>query len=228
LGRRCRRCPPESSSPSPRGKTPPKSSDQDHDLGGNSVESLSPGRGPVNVIRDRSWRRSSWQLFAKENPLTSVVPALHINRSQGARDLRPHHGLNNLSDDPKELTNAARTYLRQKFFDRPTAQSAAPTFWSRKRHGRIVESEGTAACASRCRAPWISLVGIEKKFCRAFQDLEVMLQLLARSATRRAHEPLQPRSGPASRPGDGHSASMLCCSTTAVPPSSPRTRSGRR
>ncbi len=49
-----------------------------------------------------------------EEPSHIVVPALHINRSQVREIFARRMGLENLSDDPKDLTNAARTWLRQK------------------------------------------------------------------------------------------------------------------
>ncbi len=91
-------------------------------------------------------------------------------------------GLKNLSDDPKELTNAARTYLRQKFLTVPTAISGANFLVAETGTVAVVESEGNGRMCLTLPRTMISLVGIEKVLPR-FQDLEVMLQLLARSAT---------------------------------------------
>ena len=115
-------------------------------------------------------------------PSHIVVPALHINRSQVREIFARTMGLNNLSDDPKELTNAARTYLRQKFLTVPTAISGANFLVAETGTVAIVESEGNGRMCLTLPRAMISLVGIEKVLPR-FQDLEVMLQLLARSAT---------------------------------------------
>src|SRR5262249_4245863 len=53
--------------------------------------------------------------LSKDEPSHIVVPALHINRSQIREIFARQMGLENLSDDPQELTAAARTYLRKKF-----------------------------------------------------------------------------------------------------------------
>jgi len=117
-----------------------------------------------------------------EDPSHIVVPALHINRSQVREIFARTMGLNNLSDDPKELTNAARTYLRQKFLTVPTAISGANFLVAETGTVAVVESEGNGRMCLTLPQTMISLVGIEKVLPR-FQDLEVMLQLLARSAT---------------------------------------------
>src|ERR1035441_4636008 len=60
-----------------------------------------------------------------EAPSHIVVPALHINRSQVREIFARRMGLQDLSDDPQALANAARTWLRQKFLTIPTAISGA-------------------------------------------------------------------------------------------------------
>ena len=115
-------------------------------------------------------------------PSHIVVPALHINRSQVREIFARTMGLKNLSDDPKELTNAARTYLRQKFLTVPTAISGTNFLIAESGTVSVVESEGNGRMCLTLPRTLISLVGIEKVLPR-FQDLEVMLQLLARSAT---------------------------------------------
>ena len=77
-----------------------------------------------------------------EEPSHIVVPALHINRSQVREIFARRMGLENLSDDPKALTNAARTYLRKKFLTIPTAISGANFLIAETGSVAIVESEG--------------------------------------------------------------------------------------
>jgi L-lactate dehydrogenase complex protein LldF len=117
-----------------------------------------------------------------EEPSHIVVPALHINRSQVREIFARRMGLANLSDDPQTLTNAARAYLRQKFLTIPTAISGANFLIAETGAVAVVESEGNGRMCLTLPRAMITLAGIEKVLPR-FQDLEVMLQLLARSAT---------------------------------------------
>ena len=115
-------------------------------------------------------------------PSHIVVPALHVNRSQVREIFARRMGLEHLSDDPKALTNAARTYLRQKFLTIPTAISGANFLIAETGAVSVVESEGNGRMCLTLPRAMITLAGIEKVLPR-FQDLEVMLQVLARSAT---------------------------------------------
>ena len=120
--------------------------------------------------------------LGRGEPSHIVVPALHINRSQ-VRDIFSHSmGLKDLSDDPQELTNAARTYLRQKFLTIPTAIGGGNSLIAETGSVAVVESEGNGRMCLTLPRTLITLAGIEKVIPR-FQDLEVILQLLARSAT---------------------------------------------
>jgi L-lactate dehydrogenase complex protein LldF len=120
--------------------------------------------------------------LGEQEPSHIVVPALHVNRSQVREIFARRMGLKNLSDDPKELTNAARTYLRQKFLSIPTAISGANFLIAETGGVAVVESEGNGRMCLTLPRTMITLAGIEKVLPR-FQDMEVMLQLLARSAT---------------------------------------------
>ena len=120
--------------------------------------------------------------LGNEEPSHIVVPALHINRSQ-VRDIfaRSMH-LDDLSDDPHALTAAARSYLRQKFLTIPTAISGANFLIAETGAVVVVESEGNGRMCLTLPRAMITLAGIEKILPR-YSDLEVMLQVLARSAT---------------------------------------------
>jgi L-lactate dehydrogenase complex protein LldF len=115
-------------------------------------------------------------------PSHIVVPALHVNRAQVREIFARRMGLKDLSDDPKELTNAARHYLRRKFLEVPTAISGANFLVAETGSVAVVESEGNGRMCLTLPRTMITLAGIEKVLPR-FQDLEVMLQVLARSAT---------------------------------------------
>ncbi len=115
-------------------------------------------------------------------PSHIVVPALHVNRSQVREIFARRMGIENLSDDPQALTAAARGYLRQKFLTAPAAISGANFLIAETGGVVVVESEGNGRMCLTLPRTLITLAGIEKVLPR-FADLEVMLQLLARSAT---------------------------------------------
>jgi L-lactate dehydrogenase complex protein LldF len=120
--------------------------------------------------------------LGEDEPSHIVVPALHVNRSQVREIFARSMGLPNLSDDPHALTDAARHYLRRKFLDIPTAISGANFLIAETGAVLIAESEGNGRMCLTLPRTLITLAGIEKVLPR-FHDLEVMLQVLARSAT---------------------------------------------
>ncbi len=120
--------------------------------------------------------------LGEDEPSHIVVPALHVNRSQVREIFARRMGLKDLSDDPQVLTAAARTYLRNKFLSVPTAISGANFLVAETGSVAIVESEGNGRMCLTLPRTLITLAGIEKVLPR-FKDLEVMLQVLARSAT---------------------------------------------
>jgi L-lactate dehydrogenase complex protein LldF len=117
-----------------------------------------------------------------DEPSHIVVPALHVNRAQVREIFARRMGLKDLTDDPQALTAAARTYLRQKFLTIPTAISGANFLIAETGSVVVVESEGNGRMCLTLPRTLITVAGIEKVIPR-FQDLEVMLQVLARSAT---------------------------------------------
>ncbi|HVC45876.1 MAG TPA: lactate utilization protein B [Terracidiphilus sp.] len=117
-----------------------------------------------------------------EEPSHIVAPALHINRGQVREIFARRMGLPQLSDDPQALTAAARTWLRRKFLSVPTAISGANFLVAETGAVSVVESEGNGRMCLTLPRTLITLAGIEKVIPR-FADLEVMLQVLARSAT---------------------------------------------
>lgn len=117
-----------------------------------------------------------------EEPSHIVVPALHLNRSQVREIFARRMGLEGLSDDPKALAAAARTYLRKRFLSVPTAISGANFLIAETGGVSVVESEGNGRMCLTLPRTLITIAGIEKVLPR-FRDLEVMLQVLARSAT---------------------------------------------
>jgi L-lactate dehydrogenase complex protein LldF len=117
-----------------------------------------------------------------DEPSHIVAPALHVNRHQVQEIFARRMGLKDLSDDPEALTAAARTYLRKKFLSVPAAISGANFLIADTGSVAIVESEGNGRMCLTLPRTMIALAGIEKVIPH-FRDLEVMLQVLARSAT---------------------------------------------
>ena len=120
--------------------------------------------------------------LGEDEPSHIVAPALHVNRSQVREIFARCMGLPDLTDDPQILTAAARTYLRKQFLSVPTAISGANFLIAETGSVAIVESEGNGRMCLTLPRTLVALAGIEKVLPR-FRDLEVMLQVLARSAT---------------------------------------------
>ena len=112
-----------------------------------------------------------------------LVPAIHRNRAE-IRDLfqRTLPGRPRLGDDPAELAEAARVYLREMFLAAPVAVSGANFAVAETGTVCVVESEGNGRMCTTLPPTLITVMGIEKVLPR-FADLEVMLQLLPRSST---------------------------------------------
>jgi L-lactate dehydrogenase complex protein LldF len=128
--------------------------------------------------------------LAGERSSHILVPAIHKNRSE-IRELfsrtiaRESTGTGNphrLSDEPKQLTAAARAYLRRKFLAAEVAISGANFAVAESGTVCVVESEGNGRMCLTLPRVLISVMGIEKVI-PSWQDLEVFLQLLPRSST---------------------------------------------
>ena len=120
--------------------------------------------------------------LGNDRPSHIVAPALHKNRSQVREIFREQMHLPDLGDRPEDLTAAARRYLREKFLRVKVGLCGANFLVAETGSVCIVESEGNGRMCLTMPEVLISLAGIEKVI-PAFQDLEVFLQLLPRSAT---------------------------------------------
>jgi L-lactate dehydrogenase complex protein LldF len=87
-----------------------------------------------------------------------------------------------LSDEPTELTAAARAHLRRKFLAAQVAISGANFAIAETGTLAVVESEGNGRMCLTLPRTLITVMGIEK-ILPAWRDLEVFLQLLPRSST---------------------------------------------
>jgi L-lactate dehydrogenase complex protein LldF len=120
--------------------------------------------------------------LGEDRPSHIVVPALHRNKQEIRSIFMDKMGLQELGEQPEDLTNAARDYLREKFLRVPVAISGANFAVADTGSVCVVESEGNGRMCISLPKVLIALVGIEKVI-PTFQDLEVFLQLLPRSAT---------------------------------------------
>lgn len=128
--------------------------------------------------------------LAGERSSHILVPAIHKNRSEIrelflrtiARNSASASGGQPLSDEPKQLTAAARAYLRRKFLAAEVAISGANFAVAESGTVCVVESEGNGRMCLTLPRVLISVMGIEKVI-PSWRDLEVFLQLLPRSST---------------------------------------------
>jgi L-lactate dehydrogenase complex protein LldF len=111
-----------------------------------------------------------------------VVPALHRNRNEIMEIFKRTIAPDLRTDEPADLAEAARSYLRMRFLNSDVGISGANFAVAETGSLCLVESEGNGRMCTTLPRVLISVVGIEKVIPR-FQDLEVFLQLLPRSAT---------------------------------------------
>ncbi len=123
-----------------------------------------------------------------DRPSHILVPAIHRNRAE-IRDIfraemgrwgRPAPDV--LGDDPRELAEAARLHLREKFLRAKVAVSGANFMVAETGTMVVFESEGNGRMCLTLPETLISVVGIEK-VVPTFRDLEIFLQTLPRSST---------------------------------------------
>ncbi|MBB5339420.1 LutB/LldF family L-lactate oxidation iron-sulfur protein [Tunturiibacter gelidoferens] len=120
--------------------------------------------------------------LGEDRPSHIVVPALHKNRQQIREIFQREMNLPELGEKPEDLADAARMFLREKFLRVKTAVSGANFLIAETGGVCVVESEGNGRMCLTLPETLITVAGIDKVLPR-FQDLEVMLQLLPRSAT---------------------------------------------
>ncbi|HZY63415.1 MAG TPA: LutB/LldF family L-lactate oxidation iron-sulfur protein [Edaphobacter sp.] len=120
--------------------------------------------------------------LGEDQPSHIVVPALHKNRQQIREVFQKKMNLPHLGETPQDLADAARTFLREKFLRIKTGVSGANFLIAETGGVCIVESEGNGRMCLTLPETLITIAGIDKVIPR-FQDLEVLLQLLPRSAT---------------------------------------------
>ncbi len=133
----------------------------------------------------RVWETDLAELIlqlAGDYPSHIGVPSLHLNRGQIRDILSQHLGLPELSDDPNELCNAARLYLRERFLSTSVGISGANFLVAETGTVCVIESEGNGRMCTTLPELLITVTGIEKVLPE-WSDLAVMLQVLPRSAS---------------------------------------------
>ncbi|MBF6147753.1 lactate utilization protein B [Nocardia nova] len=121
-------------------------------------------------------------------PSHIVVPSMHLNRGQ-IRDIfrreMGKHGRpapDDLTDDPQALADASRLHLREKFLRAKVGITGANFLVADTGTVVMVESEGNGRMCLTLPETLITVAGIEKVI-PSWRDLEIYLELLARSAT---------------------------------------------
>ncbi len=119
--------------------------------------------------------------LAGETPSHITAPALHKSRTQIGRLFAEKLGID-FSEDPKELTRAARAVLREKFLKATVGISGVNFAVAETGSLVLVTNEGNGRLCTTLPKTHIAIMGIEKIIPR-FDDLRVFLKLLARSST---------------------------------------------
>ena len=120
--------------------------------------------------------------LAGEEPSHILVPAIHKNRAEIRELFRVKLDRKDLSDRPEELAEAARIFLRQKFLNARVGVSGCNFAVAETGTVAVVESEGNGRMCTTLPETLITVMGIEKVI-PTWQDFEVFMQLLPRSAT---------------------------------------------
>ena len=121
--------------------------------------------------------------LAHDKPSHILVPAIHMNRSE-IKELfeKTIAKGRRLSDNPVELAERSRLYLRRKFLSTKIAVSGVNFAVADTGTLCVVESEGNGRMCLTLPKVLISVMGIEKVLPR-LDDLSVFLELLPRSST---------------------------------------------
>ncbi|WP_031002414.1 LutB/LldF family L-lactate oxidation iron-sulfur protein [Streptomyces sp. NRRL F-5727] len=123
-----------------------------------------------------------------DRPSHILVPAIHRSRSEIREIFLREMGEwgrpapDTLTDDPRDLAEAARLHLREKFLRAKVAVSGANFAAADTGTVVVVESEGNGRMCLTLPETLITVMGIEKVL-PSFADLDVFLQLLPRSST---------------------------------------------
>src|SRR5215204_1121181 len=115
-------------------------------------------------------------------PSHILVPAIHRNRAEIRDIFRRELGLDELTDEPEALAEAARVHLRAKFLSARMGVSGANFAVAETGSVCVFESEGNGRMCTTLPEVLVTVMGI-KKVVPSWGDMEVFLQLLPRSST---------------------------------------------
>jgi L-lactate dehydrogenase complex protein LldF len=122
--------------------------------------------------------------LAGEPPSHIVAPALHLSRSQIGGILSRHAG-EELSDDPAALTAFARRRLREVFLSAEVGITGCNFAVAETGTVCLVTNEGNGRMVTSLPSVHIAIMGMER-VVETWEDLDLMLSLLPRSATGQA------------------------------------------
>jgi len=115
-------------------------------------------------------------------PSHILVPAIHRNRAEIRDIFRRELGLEELTDEPAALAEAARLHLRAKFLSARMGVSGANFAVAETGSVCVFESEGNGRMCTTLPEVLVTVMGVEK-VVPLWRDMEVFLQLLPRSST---------------------------------------------
>ena len=116
-----------------------------------------------------------------EPPYHIVFPSMHLTRGE-IRELFEREKIGTASDDPEDLTMAARRVLREKYITADIGFTGANFAIAETGMISITENEGNARLMAALPKTMITLLGIEKVLPK-LADLALFLPLLAASGT---------------------------------------------
>ena len=121
--------------------------------------------------------------LAGDTPSHILVPAVHYSRGQ-IRDIfaRTIARGREISDDPGELAEVSRLYLRERFLRAGMGVTGGNVAVAETGTVCVVENEGNGRMVTTLPRVLVSVVGIEK-VVPTLKDLGLLLRLLPRSAT---------------------------------------------
>ena len=120
--------------------------------------------------------------LAGDEPSHILVPAIHKNRTEIRELFMDKLNISELSDEPADLAEAARLYLRKNFLKAEIGVSGANFAVAETGTVAVVESEGNGRMCTTLPDTLITVMGIEK-IIPSWRDFEVFMQLLPRSST---------------------------------------------
>ncbi|MGB0384881.1 MAG: LutB/LldF family L-lactate oxidation iron-sulfur protein [Ardenticatenaceae bacterium] len=119
--------------------------------------------------------------LASEKPSHIIAPVMHKTRQQVGQLFHEKLGVP-YTDDPIELNKIARAHLRRIFLSADLGISGVNFGVAESGTICIVTNEGNARLSTTAPRIHVAMMGMER-LVPTFEDLGVMLQILARSAT---------------------------------------------